>query len=138
MKGLDTPILLGILRGEAWTHPLLKRLTGEEVATTSANLLELEVIARRDASAGRDRRLVALERLKRSLTVVQLDERAARLGAEIASKDPMRAASGQTWHMIGALDASGCSEWWTTQEARWPPGGKAKTVVWNRKVSNHA
>ena len=69
MKGLDTPVLLEILEGGPSAAKLLNRLSGEELCTTEANFFELEAIARSGARAALEKRLAALARLRRGMTV---------------------------------------------------------------------
>lgn len=129
LRGLDTPVLLALLRGEGRVSSYLRKWEAEELCTTVVNLFELETIARADRSPGRERRLAALERLRRKLTVLPVDERSARLGAQEAAKgDPASAPPG-TWLILGALIAAGCSEWISTREARFPASADLRIVI---------
>ena len=119
MKGLDTPVLLEILEGRPAASKLLKGLAGEELCTTEANFFELEAIAREGRRVPLERRLAALERLRRGMTVLPLDERACRAAAA-RWKDGGQGLSGQTWMIYGALEANGCSEWFTSKTAGFP------------------
>jgi predicted nucleic acid-binding protein len=121
MKGLDTPVLLEILAGAPSASKLLRGLSGEELCTTEANLFELEAIARLERGAALDRRLAALERLRRGLTVLPLDERACRAAA-VRSKGDSQGLSTDAWLVWGALEANGCTEWITSMTTRAPKG----------------
>jgi predicted nucleic acid-binding protein len=126
MKGLDTPVLLGLLRGSRGARELVRRLGGEELATTEVNMFELEVLARADPSPGRDRRLAALEKLRRRLTVVPIDRAAASAGARSVSARAAAAATPGSL-VLGALEAAGCSELFTVPGAiPKPTGGKVR------------
>jgi len=109
MKALDTPVLLSLLHGVPSAKALVKSLSGEELATTEANLLELSAIAARGAKGVRTERTRALERLRRRLTVLPID---AQGGLQTASRlmgeeSPSRLL---VWAMYGALEAHGCTE----------------------------
>jgi len=119
MKGLDTPVLLEILEGRPSAVKLLKRLTGEELCTTESNLFELEAIARLDKGGPLERRLAAVERIRRGVTVLPLDERAAR-AAGARCRGGGQGLSSQTWLIYGALEANGCTEWLTSRFAAFP------------------
>ncbi len=113
MKGLDTPALLALLEGRPEAKPLLEDASGEELCTTEVNLFELEALARGGPSSGRARRLAALDRLRRKLTVLPIDERAARAAALLQAAN-RGSLAGPTWLFVGALEASGASEILTT------------------------
>jgi len=129
MIGLDTPVLLGILRGEPAARSLIRKLENEEVGTTALNLLELETLARLDPSPGREHRLAALDRLRRKLTILPIDDRAAVIGAGYAGKDASKSVSGATWAILGTLEANGCSEWVTTPSSHFPAASKVVRVA---------
>src|SRR5208283_1659005 len=76
MKGLDTSVLLALLEGERGTRDLLKQLRGVELATTEANLLELSYLAARGPPRTQVARRRAVDRLRRKLTVLPIDNRA--------------------------------------------------------------
>ena len=113
MKALDTPILLGLLRGSAGARQLVRSLAGKEIATTEINLFELELLARADRSPGLERRLAALDRLRRKISVIPVDERAVRhsFGRERAGATRSYWSPGQL--ILGALAGSGCDEVFT-------------------------
>ena len=122
MKGLDTSVLLGLLEEDAVVRRLLGRLRGVELATTEANLLELELIAAHGSGRQRKARRRALERLRRKITVLPIDARAidqvgSRLGARSESAAPAVLA------MLGALESNGCDELFVRDalpiEGRW-------------------
>jgi predicted nucleic acid-binding protein len=127
--GLDTPVLLALLRGDPRAKALLRRLEAEEVCTTATNLFELETLARLDPSAGREHRLAALDRLRRKLTILPIDDRAAVLAAGYASKDATQAVPSATWLLLGALEANGCSEWITVASPPFPKVSKLLRVT---------
>jgi hypothetical protein len=121
VKGLDTPILLEILAGSPSTAKLLRSLSGEELCTTEANLFELEAVARLERGPALDRRLAALERLRRGLTVLPLDERACRAAA-LRCKGSPQGIFTNAWLVWGGLEANGCTEWITSPSAVVPKG----------------
>lgn len=127
MKGLDTPVLLGLLEGAPRPRALIRSLSGQELATTEVNLFELELLARRDRSPGKLRRQQSLERLRRKLTVLSIDEEAARRAAELAASARQPASEG-TWLCLGAAEAHGCSEW-ITSLAGMPPASTTRLKV---------
>lgn len=127
MKGLDTPVLLALLEGAPKARALVRALSGEELATTEVNLFEIELIGRRDKSPGKERRMQALERLRRKLTVLSIDEEATRRAAVIAASARQSAPEG-TWLCLGAAEAHGCSEWITTAAGA-PPSSSARIKV---------
>ncbi|MGA7861206.1 MAG: PIN domain-containing protein [Thermoplasmata archaeon] len=127
MKGLDTPVLLALLEGTPKARALVRALAGEELATTEVNLFEIELLGRRDKNPGKERRTQALERLRRKLTVLPIDEETARRAAAIAASARQAAPEG-TWLCLGAAEAHGCSEW-ITSAAGVPPASSARIKV---------
>jgi predicted nucleic acid-binding protein len=127
MKGLDTPVLLSLLEGAPKSRALVRALAGEELATTEVNLFEIELLGRRDRSPGRERRMQALERLRRKLTVLPIDEETTRRAAAIAASARQGAPEG-TWLCLGAAEAHGCSEW-ITNAAGMPPDSSARIKI---------
>ena len=119
MQGLDTPVLLDLLRGRPDALRWVRSLDGEEVVTTELNLLELTALARRARGAARDRRLAALAHLRRSVTVLPIDERATAKAAAGAGSAPAR-HSWFSWAILGTLGASGCTEWVTYGDLPFP------------------
>lgn len=93
------------------------------------NLYELESIARSDPSAGRERRLGAIERLRRKLTVVDVDARAAAAAADLLARSRGRASRGTEPLILGALEAAGCGELLTISDARVSGGTKGLKVT---------
>lgn len=127
MKGLDTPVLLGLLEGAPKPKALVRALAGEELATTEVNLFEIELLGRRDKGPGRERRSQALDRLRRKLTVLPIDEESCRRAASIAASARQAAPEG-TWLCLGAAEAHGCSEW-ITSLAGMPPASATRLKV---------
>ena len=129
MKALDTPVLLEVLRGRESIRNVLKALGSEELATTEINLYELEVVARAGPRQGRERRLAAIERLRRKLTVLPIDARGVRAAAQrglgrIGDSSPLVSL------MMGAAESAGCTELLTTRSARFPKdSGKVKVRI---------
>lgn len=121
MKALDTPVLLALLHGARSAKSVISSLSGEELATTEANLLELTAIAVRGPKGGRGDRLRALERLRRRLTVLPIDGHG---GLEVASRLAPDDAGPPflVWAMYGALEAHGCAELITETKGRLPGG----------------
>ncbi|MFI5414142.1 MAG: type II toxin-antitoxin system VapC family toxin [Candidatus Lutacidiplasmatales archaeon] len=119
MIGLDTPVLLEILGGRPSAKALLKRLTGEEVGTTEMNLFELVAIARALGPAGLERRLAAVDRLRRGLTVIPLDAQASQ-GASARWRGDGQGLSSTPWLLLGALEVNGCTEWVTSRSSGFP------------------
>ncbi|MFZ0699548.1 MAG: PIN domain-containing protein [Thermoplasmata archaeon] len=118
MKALDTPVLLALLQGAPTAKALLKSLSGEELATTEANMLELSALAARSDS--RTSRIRALERLRRRLTVLPIDPQAVVEVTGRRSGD--RAGSMLVWAMYGALQTRGCAELITDTRGTLPGG----------------
>lgn len=108
MKGLDTPVLLGILHGAPSVRALLSTLSGEELATTELNMIELAAIGAQGGARARRERLQALERLRRRVTVLPIDRRAA---DQLTQNAPAArsAADLQLHAMLAAFEAAGCS-----------------------------
>ena len=127
MKGLDTPVLLALLEGAPKPRALIRALAGEELATTEVNLFEVELLGRREKSPGKERRLQALERLRRKITVLPIDEESTRRAALIAASARQGAPEG-TWLCLGAAEAHGCSEW-ITMAAGLPPVSSTRLNV---------
>ena len=127
MKGLDTPILLEILEGRPSARKLVEGLRGVEVCTTEANVAELHLIARALGGPGVAARLAAVERLRRGLTVLPLDAKATSTAAELV-KDPRGVGALQAL-VLGALAASGCSEWITSRTESYPVGMRKPKIT---------
>jgi predicted nucleic acid-binding protein len=120
VKALDTPVLLSILHGAPAAKSLLKSLSGEELATTEANLLELSALAARAPAGSRTQRIRGLERLRRRLTVLPIDARAyAEATARLTADRP---GGLLLWAMYGALQAHGCAELITDTKGKLPGG----------------
>jgi predicted nucleic acid-binding protein len=120
MKGLDTPVLLGILHGNASAAALLKALKGEELATTELNMYELQSLALRAPRASRAARQKALGGLRRRISVVPITASAVEEAARALSRQPGSLGYGPV--MWAAMAAAGCEEWITTRSAAPPKG----------------
>lgn len=107
MKGLDTPILLRILRGEEKARGLIRQLGGEELVTTEWNFLELEAALRADSRPGRERRRAALEKLRRRLTVLPIDEASHRASLQVHGI-PKNSGDLIELALLSTLIAKGC------------------------------
>jgi predicted nucleic acid-binding protein len=129
VKALDTPVLLAFLRGSAGARALVRSLSGEEIATTELNLYELEALARLDPHPGRERRLAALDRLRRKLTVLPVDERGVRAGLRHLKTHGHSVALPNLDLILGTLEANGCSEWITSAPAPYRRDTKVKWRV---------
>ena len=113
MKGLDTPVLLGILHDSPSAKDLLKGLRGEELATTELNMFELEVLASEGSRAEHARREAALARLRNRITILPVTGEAVREASRY-----LRGRAGRAGFLAliwGTLAAAGCGEWLTTQ-----------------------
>ncbi|HYK94153.1 MAG TPA: PIN domain-containing protein [Thermoplasmata archaeon] len=114
MRGVDTPLLLALLEGRPDGRGIAEHQPSEELCTTEINMFELEALARMGPSDGRARRLAALERLRRRLGILPIDERAARLAALLAAQSP-GALPASTCLVVGAFQAAGATEMLTTE-----------------------
>ncbi len=121
MKALDTSVLLALLHGHPSVKALVKSLSGEELATTEANLLELSAIAAHGAKTARAERMRGLERLRRRITVLPIDGQGGLLAAShlAGEESPSRLL---VWAMYGALEAHGCTELITDVKTSLPGG----------------
>jgi predicted nucleic acid-binding protein len=115
MKALDASVLVALLRGRPEAKALLRSLHGEELCAPQLVLVELEALARLDASPGLERRLAAVEKLRRRLTVLPIEEKGAQIAAKILGAHP-RNASLSAALTAGALEAQHVGEWITTPE----------------------
>jgi predicted nucleic acid-binding protein len=130
VKGLDTPILLDLLRGRKSAARLVEELHGEELATTEINLFELEVIARSGPRKGLEKRLAALDGLRRKLTVLPVEEKGCRAAAARGPAATSGGIGAPQALMLGVAEAAGCSEWLTIRAARAGAGrGKLRVRV---------
>jgi predicted nucleic acid-binding protein len=120
MKAFDTSVLLAILHGERGAKDRLRRFRGIEVATTELNMLELYHIVSRAPRRGRLQRQEALERLRRSLTVLPFDHRAADRAARRVLKEDSKAVPWHVCGILGTLEANGCDELITLDPAGLP------------------
>lgn len=113
MKALDTSVLVALLEGDRAAKDLLHKLRSHELATTEVNLLELSYLVQRAPARSRGHRRDGVDRLRRKLTVLPVDSRAAaeaerRILKGSAPAQPALAG------MLGALEAAGCDELFTT------------------------
>jgi predicted nucleic acid-binding protein len=126
LKGLDTPVLLAILRDAPAARPLLKELRGEEVATTEINMYELYALAAAAPKRVRASRNAALHRLRRRITVLPITASAVEEAARLAGpSNHHRPYEPLIW---GALRAAGCGQWITTRTHA-PPKPLAARIV---------
>jgi predicted nucleic acid-binding protein len=87
MRCLDTPLLEDLLLGKTRAKKWLDKADawGGEIAATEASMVELALIAK-EMGRGSERRLLALEALRRELTVLPFDAEAARAAIALAKK----------------------------------------------------
>jgi predicted nucleic acid-binding protein len=113
MKGLDTPILLGILHDAAGMKELLRALRGDELATTELNLFELEALSAAAPKSQRAARQTGLARLRRRLTVLPITPE----GTRESSRFLYEQGGGGDYRALvwGTMAAAGCAEWITTR-----------------------
>lgn len=117
VKALDTPALLAILEGRREAAWLIEEVAGGEVGTTEVNLCELEAAVRADGRADRARRLAALDRLRRRISVFAVDEKATRAASRLVAEGH-GATSLTTGLILGTVQANGATELITTQAGR--------------------
>jgi predicted nucleic acid-binding protein len=130
MKGLDTGALLEILEGTPAARKEVRRLRGEELATTEVNMTELALLALRGASRTRAERMAALTRLRRRVTVLPVEGRAFDVLARSAS-GAVAAGPALVLAMLATFEAAGCEELLTAEPGQ--IGGK-----WRFKVRKFA
>jgi len=116
MKALDTSVLLALLEGDRSARELVRKLRDVEIATTEVNFLELAYLANRGTVKARNRRRESLGRLRRKLTVLPIDSRAV-AEAEHAVMREEAPSSPSVTAMLGALEAAGCDELFTSDPA---------------------
>ncbi len=115
MKGLDTSVLLDLLRGDPQVRAAIHRLHDIELATTEANLLELAHLAAREKTERRRRR-AALEQLRNRITVLPLDARCGeRTLRQVKDGHPLPPPL--VLGMLSAFDSAGCDELFTSGDA---------------------
>jgi len=87
MRCLDTPLLEDLLLGRARAKKWLDKADawGGEIAAAEASMVELALIAK-EMGRGTDRRLSALDALRRELTVLPLDAESTRAAIALAKK----------------------------------------------------
>jgi predicted nucleic acid-binding protein len=118
MRALDTPVLLRLLRGDPTARALARKIGAEELATTEINLWELTVLATEDRRPGRERRLEAIERLRRKLGVLPVDAAALAAATRRRREATDRGETPSVALMIAALVGHGIEELITTRESR--------------------
>jgi hypothetical protein len=113
MKALDTPVLLEILHDGRLAKDLLKGLRGEELATTEANVFELEALSSEGPKGQRSARQSTISRLRRRMTVLPITADSVREAAGLLRVAP----AGWPYAPLvwGTLVAAGCGEWITTR-----------------------
>lgn len=136
MRGLDTAVLIDLLHGRPSARRLLEESAEEELCTTEINLFELETLARADRRPGRERRLASLERLRHKITVLPVDERAARAASLIAAAHP-HAGTTTDFLILGAAEAAGVREWVSAAGLPAPaPPARLKLKVYGKRKSH--
>jgi predicted nucleic acid-binding protein len=133
VKAVDTPVLLDLLCGSPEARSLVAGWRDQEVATTELNLFELQLLAETGPRKTLAQRMVALERLRRRLTVLPVDSHA--LGASrVMNEATARHFTPTARLIVSALLANGCSEWHTTRAVA-PPGayGRLKIVEYRSR-----
>jgi len=127
VKGLDTPILVGILRDAPPTRPLLKELRGEELATTEVNLYELCLLAAQGPKGARPARLTAVQRLRRRMTVLPVTATAVEEAARLSMSTPgHRPYEPLIW---ATAKAAGCDLWITTRSHAPPKAVRTRIII---------
>jgi len=113
MKALDTSALIALIAGERAARQLLRRLRGSELVTTELNLLELSWCSHSMGESRRKERTVAIEALRRKLTVLPIEGSAVREATSALKALRKRAGTPLACAVMGALQASGCDEIFT-------------------------
>ena len=131
MKALDTSVLLALLEGDRSARDLIRKLRGVEIATTEGNLLEPAVLASQGPPRARAHRREAIERLRRKLTVLPLDQRAVSEAERHLSKGEGSTAP-VVAGMLGALEAAGCDELVTSDPEECAGHWRFKVTRFNR------
>jgi predicted nucleic acid-binding protein len=124
MKALDTSVLALLLHGDRAARDLARKWRGVEIATTELNMLELYVLAARAPPRARAHRREAVERLRRSLTVLPFDSRAAERLGKRARKVESGGVPLVLQGILGILEAAGCDEFVSLETpqnlGKWP------------------
>ena len=128
MKAVDSGALTGILEGDSRMRVMFHRLRGVEIATTEISMIELSVRAHQASSKNRAARLRTLEKLRRKITVLPVDDRAGleasrRIGKREQVTQPYRIAE------LAALEVNQCDELFTYDKSL-PGSGK-----WRFKIT---
>jgi predicted nucleic acid-binding protein len=127
VKALDTPALLALLEGRKEAEWILGEIAGGEVCTTEVNLFELEAAVLADRRADRTRRLAVLERLRRRISVLPLDDRASRAAARIIAGGK-GATTATAALVLGSVSAGGATELLTTEAGRFQGASSAVPI----------
>jgi predicted nucleic acid-binding protein len=137
MKAIDTPILVDLLCGVPEARALVGSWRDQEVATTELNLFELQLLAETGPRKSLGRRMGALERLRRRLTVLPVDVHAFAVSRSVGSATG-RSFAPMTRLILSVLLANGCSEWHTTRAvASRGAYGRLKIVEYRHKSSKN-
>lgn len=110
MKALDTSALLALLHEGKGTRELVRRLRGIEVVTTELNLLELHSLVMRAPPKSRAGRRAAIDRLRRSLTVLPYDGQSADRLSRRAARESWGGVPPLLLGTLAILEANGCEE----------------------------
>lgn len=131
MKALDTSVLLALLEGDRSARDLVRKLRGVEIATTEGNLLELALLASQGPPRSRSHRREAIERLRRTTTVLPIDQRAVGEAERHVMKGE-GTSSPVVAGMLGALEAAGCDELLTSDPEECSGHWRFKVTRFNR------
>jgi hypothetical protein len=121
MKALDSGILVRFLEGDPVIRELVRKLRGIELATTEVSMLAVSVAALEGPKSGQAHRSAAVDRLRRSLTVLPIDSRAVAVAVSRVAPERQAPELGRLAE-LGSLDAYGCDELFTSQKSL--PSGK--------------
>jgi predicted nucleic acid-binding protein len=129
MKALDTSVLLALLEGDSRARDLVAHLHSVELATTEANMLELAWIASQGPPRVAAARRIQLDRLRRRITVLPLDDKAMERTTHALRRGIGKRPTPLVLAMLGALEANGCDELFS-QDAKLGDGR------WSFRVTN--
>ena len=106
MNCVDTPLLEQLLDGDASADLWLNFVerSGEEVCTTEANLLELEILSERRGTNGVRQRTLALDRLRGSVTVLPMVPSVSRIVGQFFRRKGPTSDKPQGRRKTGARD----------------------------------
>ncbi|MCI4365227.1 MAG: PIN domain-containing protein [Thermoplasmata archaeon] len=117
MKALDTTVLLALLHGDRKIREVLRRLRGVEIAASELGFLELHILAAQAPVKERAHRREALDRLRRSLTVLPFDGKALEKVARRGVRDDLRSMPPSLLASLAIFEAAGCEEFITVEPA---------------------